>query len=233
MAMGEDFLEVLRRFGQPPSQQQLPHGRFGMMPGVRQPENPMPVNPANRALLAQYGIGGSALDQGSGVPMGAGPAPRPPARAPQNTSVTNAVPSAPTDAYSQGEVVAPSIAGGAQPPATTPGLFDRDTAQRSAEMNFALGMGGRGSEQADAMDRMKYADTQAGVDNKRMDWASQAARAIRMGGGAYERAQAQKNYDLSRQGQAGELQKLKYAIERIRRGEDPETADIRSIDAGN
>lgn len=150
----------------------------------------------------------------------------------KNVSVSNAVPS--TNAYAQGEVVNPSIAGGANPaaqaPATTKGLFDRDAMQKDAEMQFALGVGGLGAQQADAQRQMDYADEIGKKDNKRMDWASQASRALAGIGNAYGRMQGQEAMDASRRLQGTELQKLKYSIDRLRRGENPDTLDPRWAD---
>jgi hypothetical protein len=202
----------------------------------RQPEMPPRIKPADAAALQGYGL--SALDSAGPMATGAPSAPTmPPApynasapvspqkRAQQNPQVTQNPPT--TSGNYVGDLPVDPQAG---TPAITKGLFDQPAAMRNAEMDFAMGMGGMGAAQSDAERQMKYADDWGGVDNKRMDWASQMARALRMGGAGFERARAQGAYDESRRGQAGQLQKMKYAIERIRRNQDPESVDLDAID---
>jgi hypothetical protein len=137
----------------------------------------------------------------------------------KNPSITNtATPAASTQSYGVGQ----SSPASAPAAAAQKDVFNQDAAMKNAEMQLALGMGNMGAEQADALMEMQRAEDIGRKGGRRMDWASQASRALAGIGEGYGKYQGQKKYDASRARQGAEVDRYKRMIERLRRGENPD-----------
>lgn len=106
-------------------------------------------------------------------------------------------------------------------PATAAAPYDARQGREDARTNWAMNLTGGGAQEAEAAESLAQAARLASGQNKRMDWASQGARALSGAGeGMLERQARDQRADVARQVNVANL-KLERALEKLRGGRDP------------